>query len=149
MSDRTPRPRRTPGRTRLPSTETLDKERRALEMRRARATYTDIARALGYNSPSGAWEAVHRAIGRHTQGNVEQLRREELDMLDRLHLAHWPAAVGNPPDPKAAAVILSIGERRAKLLGLNAAEAYKVTVSDSMDQEIQRLAEELAALGGT
>lgn len=141
--------RRKPGRTRLPSIATLDKERRALEMRRAKASYTDIARAVGYSSASGAYEAVQRAIKRHTQGNVEELRREELDMLDRLHLAHWPAAVGtqnNPADVSAGYFVLKVSERRARLLGLDAAVAIKATVTDAVDAEIEELIRQLAEL---
>jgi hypothetical protein len=133
---------RKPNRSRLPSIETLQREKQALELRRARATYTDIATQLGYASASGAYEAVHRAIRRHSQGSVEEYRREELDMLDRLHRGHWADAVKG--DDKAARVILAIAERRAKLLGLDAAIAVKTTVTDAIDAQIEELVAELA-----
>jgi hypothetical protein len=143
MSDRKTSPggRRKPGRTRLPSTETLLREKQALELRRGRATYEQIATQLQYASPSGAYEAVQRALGRISQGNVEEFRREERDMLDRLHLAWWPLALqGNE---KAARVILSLSERRSRLLGLDAALAVHATITDAVDAKIEELVAEL------
>lgn len=134
--------RKAPGRSNLPAEDVLQKERTALELRRARVPYGDIARQLGYASASGAWEAVHRALGRVSQGHAEQYRREEVDMLDRLHRAHWTAALGG--DVPAAKLVLSLSERRARLLGLDAAVAIKAQVTSELDSEIEELLRELA-----
>lgn len=139
------RTRRAPSRTRLPSADELDRERRALDLRRSRVTYDDIARQVGYASASGAYKAVHRALGRVAQPGVEEYRREELDMLDALHHAHWTRALAG--DIAAAKIVLSTSERRAKLLGLDAAVAIRATVTDALDAEIEELVRELAEIG--
>lgn len=139
----TPR-RRKPGRSNLPSEAVLLKERQALELRRAKATYTDIAQALGYASPSGAYRAVQSALKRTAQGAAEEYRAEELDMLDRLHRAHWTRALAG--DVAAAKLVLSVSERRSKLMGLDAAIAIKATVTDAVDAQIEELVAELAQL---
>lgn len=139
--------RKAPGRSNLPTEDVLHKERQALELRRARVPYGDIARQLGYASASGAWEAVHRALGRVSQGHAEQYRREEVDMLDRLHRAHWTAALAG--DVPAAKLVLSVSERRARLLGLDAAVAIKAQISSELDSEIEQLLRELGASEAT
>lgn len=122
----------------------LVRERKALELRRSKVTYTDIAVQLGYKSPGGAFDAVQRALKRTSQGAVEEFRREELDMLDRLHRAHWlPALNGNVASAK---LVLSLSERRAKLMGLDAPTAIKATVTDQVDREIEDLVAELQQL---
>jgi hypothetical protein len=55
--------------------------------------------------------------------SAQELRDLEAARLDELHRAHWPAAVGEdgqPPDPRAAALVLRIAQRRSELLGLDA-----------------------------
>jgi hypothetical protein len=55
--------------------------------------------------------------------SAQELRDLEAARLDELHAAHWPAAVGEdgqPPDPRAAALVLRIAQRRSALLGLDA-----------------------------
>jgi hypothetical protein len=109
---------------RIPKAEVLEKERRALEMRRAGADYASIAAQLGYANKGGAHKAVTSALARTIGETVEdagELRRVEADRLDRLQLAIWPQAMRG--DLNAVDRVLRLFERRARLLGLDAAPA--------------------------
>lgn len=130
--------------TRLPDTKVLEREREALNLRRARLPFDQIAEQLGYKTESGARAAVKRALGRVSQGSVEEYRREEADMLNRLHRAYWVGALSG--DEKAARIVLSICERRAKLLGLDAPVRVDAKITDALDAQIEELVAELAAV---
>lgn len=131
------------GRRRASSMATLEREKRAVEMRRERYTYAQIAASLSL-STQGAWKMVQRAYKRVPAGQVEALRLEDGDMLDRLHHAHWHAALDG--DIEAAKVILKIADQRAKLFGLNAPVKVDATLRSKTDAEIEELVNELASL---
>lgn len=113
-----------------------DRQRQALELRRAGAGYDLIARQLGYAGPPGAHKAVATALHRMLAEPAEDVRALELARLDRLQLAHWSRAIGTPetdPDPVATSTVLKIMERRAKLMGLDAPATINVrTVVDEV-----------------
>ncbi len=92
----------------------------ALELRKSGATYSSIAKAMGI-SLSGAADAVKRALARLNERSLEgadELRRLELERLDRMLLAMYPQATrGNQGSVDR---VLRIMERRARLLGLDA-----------------------------
>jgi len=100
-----------------------ERERRGLALRLEGKTYQQIARELGM-SEAGAYKAVLRALTRLNEKIAEQadeVRRLELERLDRLLLGLWPqAARGNQG---AVDRVLRIMERRARLLGLDAPNA--------------------------
>ena len=54
--------------------EVVEKERKVLELRRAGYTFDDIARSVGYASPSGAFYALERALTRTLQQPADELR---------------------------------------------------------------------------
>lgn len=108
----------------------VEKRRQSLELRKAGATFDAIARQVGYSSPASAYKAVLQALRDTCQEPADDVRRLELERLDRLMLAHWPAAIGSLTDPAnpgqklpasqdAAELVLKITDRRAKLLGLD------------------------------
>jgi hypothetical protein len=137
---------------RTPSPEQIDKERQVIELRRAGATFDDIARTLNYANPSGAWQAYNRALQRTlVTAGAEEARTEELDRLDRLQRAVW----GNAMQGEIASVqaVLRIMDRRAKYLGLDAPVKQEVTIEhidpNSVDAEIMRLVEMLKDNDGT
>lgn len=122
--------------------ESLDRERKAIELRRAGYTYDDIATTLGYADHTGARDACIRAIKRATDtGSVDELRQQELDRLDKLQTKAWAMAMNN--DLQAVATCLRIIDRRAKLLGLDAPVRQEITVehldTSLIDQEVARL----------
>lgn len=124
--------------------DSLEKERKAIELRRAGYTYDEIAQAIGYADHTGARDAVTRAIRRATnEAGVGELRQQELDRLDRLQRSVWTNAIQG--DLQAVATVLRIIDRRAKLLGLDAPVKQEITVETldggMIDREVARLVE--------
>jgi nitrogen fixation/metabolism regulation signal transduction histidine kinase len=104
----------------IPKAETLERERQALELRRAGWTFDVIAARLGYTGKGAAHKAVDRALKRAaaaTAYNADAIRDAELDRLDRLQTVWWPQAM--KADPAGLAAVMRIMERRAKMLALD------------------------------
>jgi hypothetical protein len=95
-----------------------DRHLAALELRKAGATYQMIADQLGYASTRGAHKAVASALKATLREPADAVRILEAERLDAAQLALWKRCVGG--DEKAIARLLSIMDRRAKLLGLDA-----------------------------
>lgn len=101
----------------------LDKQRRALELRKAGLGFEAIARRLGYRGPSGAYYAVKTAMLRTLREPADELRQLEVARLDDLLAGLWlEARQGNVAKVDR---VLRIMERRAILLGLDAPKAFK------------------------
>lgn len=115
------------------SVDCIDWHKTAVEMRTRGHTYQQIADACGV-SMSAAYKAVctyleqTRAIAREA---AEEVRRLELDRLDRMLAAFGPRAEDG--DVQAADRVLRIQERRAKLLGLDAPAESRTTVDAHPD----------------
>jgi hypothetical protein len=130
-------------RNKTPKPDLIDKERKALELRRAGATYDEIAQALGYATPQGAFLAYNRAIKRTlVEGGAEEARQSELDRCDRLQRAYWAKAMSG--DIQAGGIILKVMDRRARYLGLDAPIKQQVELTSyeggtEVDRELQRL----------
>jgi hypothetical protein len=144
-----PSRKRKPARARDKATPTriaiAEKEAKALELRKAGATYEKIAAALGYAGRDGAYRAVNRALADLTQEPAEELRTLELERLDAMQLALWRVAMdtGNRQQPRAVEMVLAVMARRAALLGL---DAPKRRIVEQYSEEIgQRLAREIEA----
>lgn len=125
-----------------PTPELVDKEKRVLELRRAGATYDEIAKATGYATPQGAYVAFQRALKRTlVDSGSEEMRQTELDRLDRAQVALWPSVIAG--DVKAINTLLKVMERRARYLGLDAPAKLQVETTvydgDSIDREVERL----------
>lgn len=93
----------------------------AMKLRAQKLGYDEIAKRCGYSSRSACYVAVQRELQRTIILNTEELRREELHMLDTLHAEIWPLAVDPNNKARLFAVdrLISIAERRAKLMGLD------------------------------
>ncbi len=120
----------------------------ALELRKAGATYDEIARRLGYSNRSAARRLVVRALDRTVSEPANELRTLECARLDALLQALWPKAMeGNP---RSVEVALQVMERRARLLGLDAPprRVVEVLTADVVERAIQELEREIIALGG-
>jgi hypothetical protein len=126
-----------------PEPDELERESRILELRRAGATWQNIADRVGYASPSGAWQAYQRIANRFIRPKLEDLRDMELDRLDRLQMGVWPKALNG--DIRALDAVLRIIDRRARLLGLEAPKEVNLKAEvttydrDSIDAEVARL----------
>lgn len=94
----------------------LEKERQALELRKAGATFEAIATQVGYTNPSAAHKAVKRAMDRTIREPADELRALESERLDRMLLTSWKLAIAG--DLKAVDRVLKVIELRARLFGL-------------------------------
>lgn len=86
-------------------------------MRLAGASYQQIADQFGIDV-SNAYRTIERALKETRQQPADEVRKMELERLDRIMLAHWKRALEG--DPKSSATVMSIMERRARMLGLDA-----------------------------
>jgi hypothetical protein len=98
--------------------DAVEKERQALELRKAGVTFDVIAQRLGYAHPSGAYRAVMSGIQKTLQQPADELRQLELARLDAMLTGLWTGA--RQGNHSAVMSVLRIMERRAKLLGLDA-----------------------------
>lgn len=132
----------------------VEKERQCLELRKAGATFEQIAKEVGYKFPSGAEKAIRRALKKTIQQPADDLRKLMILRLDRMLLAIWPSI--QTGDTKAILAALKIEERRARLLGLDSpsrvevhdwrkqAEQAGIDVSDVYEELVQRFAMEFS-----
>lgn len=111
----------------LPRPETVDKERQIIELRRAGASFIEIASALDLPSADAARVAFRRAMEHSlNDSGADEMRSLETERLDRLQRAAWTKAAAG--DLVAIGVVLRIMERRARLHGLD-----KETADDGSD----------------
>ncbi len=114
----------------------LERQAKALELRRAGMDFREIARKLGISK-----SVAHRYVVAGMQSAREQitagaetLRAEELSRLDALQESLWPRArKGELP---AVDRVLKIAERRQKLLGLEAPVRIEATGRDGKPIEV-------------
>lgn len=125
---------------RPPSDETLEKERRTLELRRAGHTFDHIARQLDYYDEGGAYKAYKRALARTLQQPAAEIRELAVDRLDKLLTTIWDTALEG--DPKAIETVLKIETRRAQLLGLDSPTRLSIDAA-ALGDEIGRLLDTL------
>lgn len=98
----------------------LKHQAQALDLRRAGHSYAQISQKLGI-SRSSAHQLVHEGLDDARQqitASADELRMEELARLDGMLAKIYPKAARG--DMAAADRVLKIGERRARLLGLDA-----------------------------
>lgn len=126
--------------------ETLEKEKKVLELRRGGLTFDLIAERLGYAHASGAHKAYMNACKRIVYEDVTEMRKSELDRLDIAQAAIWADVInGEDAQDRARAVLalMKIMERRAKLCGLDAPIKSQVEVNiydrNTIDAEVARL----------
>jgi hypothetical protein len=138
----------------------IDRELRALDMKRRGLTYEAIGAEIGV-SRQGAHKIVDRALRRYQTPMVEELRTLEVTRLDAMLAQAWEMYFGSHPYVSAGKLIegvndagtniaagqllLRIAERRARLLGLDTPVPMKIQVltEDVIDAELRRLAEQL------
>ena len=125
-----------------PRIDSVEKKRKALELRKAGASYEQIAEMLGYRSKSGAYKAVSLALRDLLREPADSVRKLELSRLDDMLMGIWPRVRSG--DVLAIDRALKLAERRAKLLGLDA--PVKVAPTDpSGEKEYAGLTDEQRA----
>jgi hypothetical protein len=129
---------------------TAKRRREVLRLRRAGATYTDVAETLrerhGTDALPNGWDRAYAAkdVSRELQKlrsvnteTAEDLRALEVERLDEMLNGVWTNATGGDTDAVSAA--LRIQKRRAKLLGLDAAERVEIDQNVNVRAEIVEL----------
>ena len=128
--------------------DTVDKEKKVLELRRGGLTFDLIAQRLGYASASGAHKAYMSACKRIVYEDVVEVRKSETDRLDIAQAAIWgdlTDTVNTDANTRAKLVmaLMKIMERRARLLGLDMPTKAQVEVTtydrNTIDAEVERL----------
>ncbi|MDL4812798.1 hypothetical protein [Actinomadura opuntiae] len=97
--------------------EAAQKRARALELRKAGATYDQIAQQVGFSNRGTAQRAVVTALREITAEPARDVLALELERLDAMLLGLWPDA--RRGDQQAIDRVLRIQERRARYLGLD------------------------------
>lgn len=114
------RPRSNGQATKPETVEAKEKAAQALELRKEGYGFQEIADKLGYNSVQAAHAAVKRSIMAIIREPAEELIKVELERIDKMWRIHYVNAYNGDPD--ALKSCLKLMERRAKLLGLDAAQ---------------------------
>jgi hypothetical protein len=116
-----------------------DREVEALNLRKSGATYDQIGKTLGITT-QGAYKAIIRSLQRLNEKNSEgsdELRRLEVERLDRMLAAIWGQVLNG--NQGAIDRALRIGERRAKLLGLDAPTKTDLTTDGKPITDVIRV----------
>jgi hypothetical protein len=94
----------------------------ALQLRAKKMSYQQIALECGYADKGACHHAVMRELDRAVVTNVDELRKEELESLERLEQVCWQR-LQDKEYAKAMMFavdrIIAIKERRARLMGLD------------------------------
>jgi hypothetical protein len=119
-----------------------DRDHAILNMRLHGLTFQEISRQLPEAGFSRLSESRVRAIVAKNLKScrdepVRELRQLELLRLDQLQAAHYKAAMGG--DAAAISRVLSIMDRRAKLLGLDAGAEAAVSLDEVRDALLKKL----------
>jgi hypothetical protein len=119
-----------------------EQEKRVLELRIEGHSYEEIAKRVGLAGKTGAWTVARRAIRRIPEDQANEARRLEVARLDRLLSGVFSKARGG--DIKAIGAVLSLMDRRASLLGLDAPKTTNhVVVQRELERVLNRLEQTL------
>lgn len=97
----------------------IEKRRRAFELRKAGATFAQIAEQVGYAHVSTAYEAVQTAAKELQQEPIKELRAVQYERLNHMLLTIWPKVNGG--DERAIGTALQIMDKMDRLMGTDAA----------------------------
>lgn len=123
-----------------PLHETIEKERRVLELRLAQYRWQDIATNVGYASAGAAYNAYKRALVRTLQEPADEVRTQERERLDRMANALYQRAISG--DIPAIHTMIKIMDRRAKYLGLDEIKIKQdVTITEGGNEFNERVKE--------
>lgn len=109
--------------------QSQQKRRAALEMRKAGATYDQIAQAVGYKDGGGARKAVIKAMGDVIQEPVAELKVLQHERLNHMLVAIWTRVQSG--DLAAMNMALSIMNKMDALAGTEAAQRIEVDSTSS------------------
>ena len=121
-----------------------EREAEALELRKAGATYRQIGARLRISAQAAhkrVTEAL-RGIAETTGEKAEEVRSLEMHRLDTMLLGLWSKA--RTGDVAAIDRVVKIMQRRADMLGIDAASKHEVTGKDGRSIRIEDARTELA-----
>lgn len=110
--------------------EIQERRKKALDLRLAGATFREIAGALGV-SLGTAHTDVATALADIPKEEANELRKLEAARLDALNQAHWENALNG--DTNSAKIVLSVIDRRIKLLGLDMPQRVEIAGNQDLD----------------
>lgn len=94
----------------------------AVKLRSMKMTYEDVAKQCGYANASSCRKAILRELERTVVENVDELRKEECESLERLEFECWKIFYDKEREKGrlfAVDRIIAIKDRRAKLMSLD------------------------------
>lgn len=110
--------------------EQVERRVRACEMRRQGMSYEQIARAMGITQPA-AWRLVKRALDRMQVESADAVIKIESTRID--HAIQRIQQGIDDGDPAAIGALVKLMDRRAKMLGLDAAQRIEMRSTDAAD----------------
>ena len=131
---------------------TKERQLKAVELRRQRLTYDQIAEQLGYDNGSGAYNAVKAVLTRIEHTEVDGLRADqglkldvqEAELAQRAQDLYDQGLDCNDQYLKTVTALIKVHERRARLFGLDAPVKAEVKVTgDDTSRLILQLAAEV------
>lgn len=120
-----------------------ERGRQALELRKAGATFDDIAGKLGYADRGCAYRAVRKALKETLREPADEVRKLEAERLDKLQLALWASALRG--DTRSIYPLLRVMSRRAKLLGLDAPVGFDGPETGALDALMKEMRSQFGA----
>lgn len=115
-----------------------EKQERALNLRKAGATLTQIANEIGYATPSGAHQAIMAGLRTILPEKTRaEARKLEIARLDRLMMAHWQTALGGDKD--ASTIVLRCISLRAEIEGTKAPTELDIRVREGEPVRVEIL----------
>ncbi len=112
-----------------------EKQNQALELRKAGATYNEIAQALGYYNSGGAKKAVDAAMARVVVESSKEIILLDLQRLDELQ-KRCMAQLRNKNDLSQVDRILRIMQQRYALAGIGEETARELREAMGITQQI-------------
>ncbi len=104
--------------------EVREKDRQALELRKAGASYEVIAKQLGYADSSGAYKSIQRSMKSIIAEPTDELRTVEYERLNQMLLILWERV--QQGELGAIDRALSIMDRISKMYGLDSPRKTEV-----------------------
>jgi hypothetical protein len=130
------------------SAESDARQIQVMELRRAGMRFTDIATKLDYADESGARKAYQAAMARFIGEPSDEMRRLHHERIEDLWRRAYNIAMNDDNKDRAMRALdrcTSLLERDSKLLGLDAPVKTDITITDTIDQQIQSLVAQLAS----
>lgn len=111
------------------SMSSAERTRRAMALKLAGASYSQIALNLGYHDASGARKAVQRGMRNALHETSGELKKIHYGRLEHMLMLLWPDV--NNRDLSSMNAALAVMDRMERLYGLNAAEKIDVTTGSN------------------